>query len=147
MSGLRRSEAGRWFQQAEYDLKAVAWNLEGGFYDTAAFLSQQAAEKALKSLLYYQGSRRSALMTHSLVTMVNALERHLPSIASLRPDARELDLHYVPSRYPNGLPDGLPHNFYDRSLGEKAAASAGRIVTAVRDFYSDRQEMEIIQPD
>ena len=37
--------------------KAVAWNIEGGFYDTACFLAQQAGEKALKSLLYASGAR------------------------------------------------------------------------------------------
>lgn len=60
MPGRRKDEAHRWFQQASYDLKAVEWNLQGGFYDTACFLAQQAAEKALKSLLYYLGARRTA---------------------------------------------------------------------------------------
>ncbi len=55
MTGKRRAEARRWFLQASYDLKAVRWNLEGGFYDTACFLAQQAGEKALKSLLFIWG--------------------------------------------------------------------------------------------
>ena len=70
MNGKRKTEARRWFQQAYYDLKATRWNIEGGFYDTACFLAQQAAEKALKSILYFTGSRRKALMTHSTVEMV-----------------------------------------------------------------------------
>ena len=56
--------------QAFYDLQAARWNIQGGFYDTACFLAQQAGEKALKSLLYYEGARRTALLTHSLVEMV-----------------------------------------------------------------------------
>ena len=40
MSGKRKTEARRWFQQAYYDLKATRWNIEGGFYDTACFLAQ-----------------------------------------------------------------------------------------------------------
>ena len=67
MPGKRRGEARRWYQQARYDLKAARWNMEGEFFDTACFLSQQAAEKSLKSLLYYLGGRRNALMTHSIV--------------------------------------------------------------------------------
>lgn len=47
MSEKRLAEARRWFQQASHDLKAVRWNIQGGFYDTAAFLAQQAGEKAL----------------------------------------------------------------------------------------------------
>jgi HEPN domain-containing protein len=55
MAGPLRAEARRWFQQACYDLQAVRWNMQGGFYDTACLVAQQAAEKALKSLLYYWG--------------------------------------------------------------------------------------------
>ena len=59
MTGKRKTEAKRWFQQAYYDLKATRWNIQGGFYDTACFLAQQAGEKALKSFLYFQGARRT----------------------------------------------------------------------------------------
>ena len=57
MISKRQNEARRWFQQAYYDLEATRWNIQGGFFDTACFLAQQASEKALKALLYYQGSR------------------------------------------------------------------------------------------
>jgi len=60
MPKKRHEEASRWYKQAGFDLKAVAWNIEGGFYDTACFLAQQAGEKALKSLLYASGARRKA---------------------------------------------------------------------------------------
>ena len=70
MSGKRKTEAKRWFQQAYYDLLAARWNIKGGFYDKAWFLAQQAAEKALKSFLYYEGARRTAFLTHSFVEMV-----------------------------------------------------------------------------
>lgn len=68
----KKSEAQRGFHQAyfDFDLRACRWNIEGGFHDKALILAQQAGEKALKSLLYYLGSRRKALLTHSLVEMV-----------------------------------------------------------------------------
>jgi HEPN domain-containing protein len=62
MASQRKAEARRWYQQASYDLKAVRWSIQGGFDDTACFLAQQAGEKALKSLLYYLGTRRTALL-------------------------------------------------------------------------------------
>jgi HEPN domain-containing protein len=58
MTGKRKPEAKRWFQQAYYDLKATRWNIEGGFYVTACFLAQPSAEKALKSILYFTGSSK-----------------------------------------------------------------------------------------
>jgi HEPN domain-containing protein len=78
MTGKRKAEATRWYRQAVYDLKAARWNIEGGFHDTACFLAQQAGEKALKSLLYYSGSRRQALSTHSIVEMIGAVEKKSP---------------------------------------------------------------------
>jgi HEPN domain-containing protein len=60
-------------------ISTARWNIEGGFHDTACFLAQQAGEKALKSLLYYSGSRRQALLTHSIVEMVGAVKKKSPA--------------------------------------------------------------------
>ena len=144
MSGPRRTEAARWFGQAVYDLRAARWNAEGGFHNTACFLAQQAGEKALKSLLYYLGARRAALLTHSLVEMVRAAEKRVEVLRPLTPDARELDLHYIPSRYPNGLPSGYPHQFYGPEMSEWAVAAAERIVTTVTRHYRVAGEEAIL---
>lgn len=84
--------------QARFDLKAADWNLEGGFFNTVCFLAQQSAEKALKSALYYSGASRTKLMTHSTVQLLAETGAFIPSSKSLMDDARELDLHYIPSR-------------------------------------------------
>lgn len=133
-------EAERWFRQASHDLRAARWNIDGGFYDTACFLAQQAAEKALKSLLYYLGLRRTALLTHSLVEMIEEAIPQVSQLAEARGDARDLDLHYIPSRYPNGLPGGYPHRFYTEDVAHRAAAAAERIVSLVRAHYATRGE-------
>jgi len=57
MPKKRHEEASRWYKQACFDLKAVAWNIEGGFFDTTCFLARQAGAKALKLLLYASGAR------------------------------------------------------------------------------------------
>ena len=163
----RRTEAARWFRQAVSDLNAARWNREGGFHDTACFLTQQAGEKALKSLLYYLGARRAALLTHSLVVMTQELvpppepaagsseppagttparhPRDTSAIAALLDEARLLDLHYVPSRYPNGLPGGYPHQFYGPDLSQRAIDAAGRIVAAVTSWYRDAGESVLLE--
>jgi len=131
MKTRRKVEAQRWFQQAFYDLKATRWNIRGGFYDTACFLAQQAAEKSLKSLLYYQGLRRTALLTHSLVEMVQELAKKRNKVKNLFDQARELDLHYIPSRYPNGIPSGYPHQFYTKKVAEQAFTAAEKIFSTI----------------
>ncbi len=98
----RQEEARRWMLQAKFDLKAAEWNLEGGFFNTVCFLAQQSAEKALKSALYYSGASRTKLMTHSTVQLLAETGAFIQSAEGLMDDARELDLHYIPARYPNG---------------------------------------------
>ena len=147
MSGKRTVEARRWFQQATYDLKAAQWNIEGEFYDTACFLAQQAGEKALKSLLYYLGARRTALLTHSVVEMVRESQRGVTTVRDLLGPARELDLHYIPSRYPNGLPSGYPHQFYGKETAENALRAAESVLAVVRHHYEAQGESELLKED
>jgi HEPN domain-containing protein len=144
MSEARRNESKRWFQQAAYDLKSSAWNIEGGFFSTSCFLSQQAAEKAAKSLLYYYGMRKKAMLTHSVLGLLVAAGSMDDRFLSMQEAARELDLHYVPSRYPNGLPSGFPHQFYSRETANRAYAAAESIVEGVEGFYTEHGETEIV---
>jgi HEPN domain-containing protein len=145
MTGKRKIEARRWFQQAGYDLQATRWNIKGGFYNTACFLAQQAGEKALKSFLYYQGARRTALFTHSLVEMVLEGKKQLKKLEGLVDPGRELDLHYIPSRYPNGIPSGYPHQFYGKKMADQALTSAEKIVATIQGFYRSKEEKEILE--
>ncbi len=144
MPGQRKAEARRWFQQAFYDLEAARWNRQGKFHSTASFLAQQAGEKALKSLLYYLGARRTALLSHSLVEMIQEVETQAGSLKGLLPEARRLDLHYIPARYPNGLPSGYPHQFYGEELAAEAVTAAEAIFEAVRQHYELQGEKQIL---
>jgi HEPN domain-containing protein len=45
-----REEVEEWVRQAQEDILAVQTNLQGGRYNWACFIAQQAAEKALKAL-------------------------------------------------------------------------------------------------
>ncbi len=145
--GKRRVEARRWFQQAVYDLKAAQWNAQGQFFAHACFLAQQAAEKALKSLLYYLGKPREALLTHSLVELVRRARSDCPEVGDLLEEARLLDIHYVPARYPNGLPSGYPHTFYSKAMAEEALEAARKVLQSVQHFYRRMGEEDILRPE
>ena len=147
MSGKRKEEAKRWFHQAGYDFKAAQWSMEGEFFNTACFLAQQSAEKALKSFLYHVGARRKALFTHSLVEMVQESGKVFDRLLDLIEDARKLDMHYIPSRYPNGLPSGTPHQFYSKTMAKDAIDSAKRIYEALEAYYAAQGENEILGED
>lgn len=143
MISKRKNETQRWFHQAYFDLRACRWNIEGGFHDTACFLAQQAGKKALKSLLYYLGSRRKALLTHSLLEMVKEAGKKIERIKDLLNEARQLDLHYIPSRYPNGIPSGYPHEFYTQNISEGALKAAEKIFSIVQEYFQSVGEDEV----
>jgi len=144
MARQPKTEAERWYKQATFDLKAALWNIEGGFYDTACFLAQQAAEKSLKSLLYYLQVQRSALFTHSIVAMIEVGQEKLPHLGALLNEARELDLHYIPSRYPDSLPSGYPHQIYSKAIADDLLAKAQAIVSFVSRYYEEQGETTIL---
>lgn len=125
-----RAEARRWLGQASDDLAFARVGLTEGFYAQACFLSQQAGEKALKAVRYLHGERR--VLGHSLVVLVDSLADQLADAQVLRTLAAELDLHYVPARYPNGLPDLAPFQAYSQEQAKRAIDAAERILETVR---------------
>lgn len=139
MSNKRRDEeAANWLNQAFYDVKAAEWNLEGGFFNTVCFLSQQASEKALKSVVYFSGISRKKLLTHSVFELLKLSLKVIPELQEFLDDARELDLHYIPSRYPNGLVSGYPHQFYGKNTAENALKAARRIISEINKYLVSR---------
>lgn len=126
-----RAEAERWLKQAEYDLRFARLALEGRFYSQVCFISQQAAEKAVKSVAYGLGER--LVRGHSIVDMVDGFADRLPALRELRGLGESLDRHYIASRYPNGVAEGPAFAAYDRPKAEEALEAAERFVQAASD--------------
>jgi HEPN domain-containing protein len=131
MKARAEDEASRWLDSAVNDLESAEWDLQGKFYHYACFKSQQSAEKALKAFLYFKGSRK--VIGHSTHDLLHQCIHIDPSFEALRDDCTELDLHYLPSRYPNSLPGGVPHRFYTKAKGEEAVACARRVLQKVKE--------------
>ena len=135
MKGAARDEAERWLRQAESDLAFAALGAREGFPAQACFTSQQAAEKAVKAVLYLSGAR--FVPGHSVVELLDRAAAAVadPDAAPLRrlqDSARQLDQYYVPTRYPNGLPGGIPAEVFTDAQAEDAVARARSFVEAAR---------------
>lgn len=94
-------EAARWLHQAQTDLGA-AHLLTDGFPALACFHAQQAAEKALKAVLYAAGNR--PVLGHAIAELGQEVEARDPSFAQLRAEAARLDRYYIPTRYRTASP-------------------------------------------
>ena len=123
-------EAGRWLQAAEDDLRFARFAANGGFFAQACFFSQQAAEKAVKAVHYAGGAR--AVLGHSVRGLIERLHPRVPTLGALLDGARELDLYYVPTRYPNGLEEGTPGEAFSKAQADRAIASATAVVAAAK---------------
>lgn len=122
----RTAEARRWWLQADNDLGFARLALRERYYHQACFIAQQAAEKAVKSIGYHLGNR--TILGHSVATLVDRYAVQAPELADLRESANVLDLYYIPSRYPNGLPGGVPFRSFSESQAREAVDSAEAFV-------------------
>ena len=123
-------EARRWLDQAENDLVFARHAHQGQFFHQVCFVSHQCAEKALKALHYAAGAR--TVIGHSAAGLLARLVAKHPDLETLRDVAAELDLYYIPTRYPNGLIEGTPHEAFTRSQAERALTAAETVLEAVR---------------
>lgn len=129
------AEAGRWLAQAESDLAFAEVGVREGFFAQACFICQQAGEKALKALHYRRGAR--LVLGHSLVELLNDLLSEHPALVELGDAARQLDQYYIPTRYPNGLPGGVPAEAFTQRQAREAVDYARLFIAGARATLGD----------
>lgn len=132
MDNLRR-EYKLWFDQAKYNLKAAKDSLKAENYEWSCFQAQQAAEKALKAFLFLKGE--DLIITHSIFKLIQKCSGYDGAFKSIE-HCRELDKYYVPTRYANGLPDVVPHEFYSLEDATKCVEYAETVISAIEKIAS-----------
>ena len=124
-------EASRWLRQARYDVRSARYSAEGAFYAPACFQAQQATDKALKAYLYAQGER--IVLGHSVADLAARCAQYDEEFADLRRVLVVLDRLYIPTRYPNGLPGGIPGEAFLAEDAQNATSLAEQAITFVAE--------------
>jgi HEPN domain-containing protein len=122
------AEASRWLASAREDLAWARHAASAGFHAPACFHAQQAAEKAVKAVHYARGAR--AVIGHSVRALIESLTPRQDALDALSDCARELDLLYLPTRYPNGLDAGTPGQAFSAVQSARALDCADRCLAA-----------------
>ncbi len=130
-------EGRRWLEQAEEDLKWARDLAERGGYHIACFLAQQVGEKALKAFLYAQGEE--IVLGHSIERLCRSAARWEGLFDERVKRWAILDGYYVPTRYPNSLPDSIPARVYTQDAAREAVRLAEEIVTQVQKLLSGQE--------
>lgn len=103
-------EGRRWLKQAQEEFQDARRLREAGRFYLSLFLCQQAAEKALKAYLYFKGEE--PILSHSVTELLTVAAPYDSDFENLV-RAKRLDDYYLPTRYPNSLPGGVPAEYYD----------------------------------
>jgi HEPN domain-containing protein len=120
----------RWLEQAEADRHGAQLLFDGESYHLACFISQQVAEKALKAFLYAQGE--DIVLGHSVEALARWAANYDEAFTALRDDVAPLDAYYIPTRYPNGLPDSIPARVYTRAVAKETLQMADQTLALVK---------------
>jgi HEPN domain-containing protein len=123
-----REQADLWLRQARYDLKAARDSLKAGNFEWACFQAQQGAEKALIAYLNLAGERQ--VLSHSVAALLERCARLAAEFREVS-QARELDQYYIPTRYPNGLPGQVPHQYYQKEQAQRCLRLARSVIALV----------------
>jgi HEPN domain-containing protein len=101
---MNNEESKRWTAQATEDMSTAQVLFDSKRYGPCAFYCQQAAEKALKAVLYQTGERPWGHSLSSLLDQLCVTLRIDPAGAP-QAEAQALDEHYMRPRYPDARTD------------------------------------------
>lgn len=130
-------EARRWLETAAEDLDAARALLEKEKFSHACFFAQQCGEKSLKALYYALGEDPWG---HSIQKLIEEIPEDSARVKlrTLLEEGAVLDRYYIPTRYPNGLPDLTPGKAYFRRDAELCIDSGQRLLDTVMAAITPR---------
>ena len=132
-----KEEARRWLDMAADDLKTAEILRMNERFAHACFHAQQAGEKSAKALWYHLDGDPWG---HSALRLIEELkEDHVAIYDQLKgflEISGKLDRFYIPTQYPNGLPDLIPGEAYFDEDAEEAIGHARELLIAVRQIIT-----------
>lgn len=123
-------DAARWLAQAEHDMSDAEFNAGAGRHALACFLCHQAGEKAVVAYLISRGAER--VWGHSLADLCEDAMALDTSFDLIKTVAVLLDKFYLDTRYPSGLPGGIPAEAYDQHDSSRAIEVARDVLEFVQ---------------
>ena len=130
-------EATRWLTQATEDLKTAQILFDSDRYGPCAFYCQQAAEKALKAVLYNIGERPWGHSGSSLLDQI-CIVLKIDADDAPQAESTALDEHYMRPRYPDAR--AAIESEYDQEIAHDALQDAQAVLAFARKSVVDARE-------
>ena len=135
-----RYQAERCWATAKEDSSAAEALFRADLFAPACFHAQQAAEKAMKAMWHLADADPWG---HSVKRLVTEFPRkgEIEDLEGLSEKAGLLDQFYVPTRYPNGLPDLTPGQVYGEMDAQRAMDTAKKFVALCEDWLRKSEQL------
>jgi HEPN domain-containing protein len=128
-------EALRWLRTGEDDLEAATVLKKNGKFPHACFHAQQAGEKALKDVWNHADADPWGHSIRKLIEDLENVDVNLyERLKGLLRAGTILDRFYIPTRYPNGLPELTPGEAYLEEDADLCIQQAIEILAAVKSL-------------
>jgi HEPN domain-containing protein len=129
------AEYSRWIESARRTLLSARRDSEAGDYNWACFKAHQAAEKALKALLWGVGRPQ---IGHSLPRLLESVrEMGIDVPEDIVEACIRLNKFYTPTRYPDAWSEGIPEEYYSKREAEEAIQWASRVIEWVESVWRE----------
>ncbi|MDW7977965.1 MAG: HEPN domain-containing protein [Candidatus Caldarchaeum sp.] len=122
----------RWMASARLTFNSAVKDLDGGEYSWACFKAHQAAEKALKALLWGVGK---PVYGHSLKKLYEEVEKLVGDKQNILEDCLRLDKYYTATRYPDVWHAGVPEEYFSEGEAREGVGRAERILSWVEEKW------------
>jgi HEPN domain-containing protein len=132
-----KHEAERWLKTAQGDLESAEILMSMGKYAHACFHCQQAGEKAVKAIWYLKDADPWGHSITKLIIDLEHIDIHTyEKFEPFKKNAILLDRFYIPTRYPNGLPDLTPEDTYLKEDAKSGLESAGKLIKTAEQLIT-----------
>jgi HEPN domain-containing protein len=133
---LDRTEFERWRAQARSARETAQLARAGGRHEWACFLCEQAAQLAVKGLLFGLGLEAWG---HDLTVLCERVAGALGGAwrSELADASARLSRHYISTRYPDAHASGAPSTHYTASDAAQAGTDADGVLRAVDEAWAD----------
>ncbi len=125
---LDEDEYNRWMKNARTTLKSAINDMNSEFYNWACFKAQQSSEYAVKAYLRGIGSN---IFGHSISLLLKDVEFDENTINM----AKIVDKYYIPTRYTDAWPEGIPSDYYTYNDAVVAINASENIINEVENKW------------
>ncbi len=121
----------RWLREAAHTLQQAKLVYKNKIYNVTCFLAEQACQKALKAVLYFEGAR--FITMHSIAELLKEVSKKHPELSRFIAQGGHLDQYYLSSRYPDAVAEpAIPSEIFDDEQAAKALSIAEEIFMACK---------------